>query len=85
MEYVSTVERVRLAQQWQEGNEQGIGQGVQQGESTLLCRLLTRRFGALPAALQQRIGQATPTQIEAWFDSAIDAPSLHEVFQDLSH
>lgn len=85
MEYVSTVERVRLAQQWQEGNEQGIGQGVQQGESTLLCRLLTRRFGALPAALQQRIGQATPAQIEAWFDSAIDAPSLHEVFQDLSH
>ncbi len=93
MEYVSTVERVRLEQKWQEGLaqgedrglERGIERGMQQGESTLLVRLLTRRFGVLPPTLQQRIGQATPTEIEAWFDRALDAVTLHEVFQDLPH
>lgn len=89
MEYVSSVERVRLEQKWEEGLAQGVDRGIerglQQGESTLLCRLLTRRFGALPAALQQQIGQALPAQIEAWFDRALDAQTLHEIFQDLPH
>ena len=73
MEYVSSIERVRLAQ-----NAQAIA-------FNLLSRLLTRRFGNLPATILDHIKSATQAQLEAWFDSAIDAKSIDEVFPDLAH
>jgi Domain of unknown function (DUF4351) len=81
MEYVSSIERVRSALNLQKGLEEG----AQATAFNLLSRLLTRRFGNLPAAILDHIKSATQAQLEAWFDSAIDAKSIDEVFPDLAH
>ena len=77
MEYVTSIERVRSAQNRQEGR--------QEGKVDSLSRLLTRRFGVLSGLAQERIKNASIAQIDEWFDCAIDAKSLDEVFQDFPH
>ena len=81
MEYVSSIERIKLEQKLHEG----IDLGVEQGEATMLSRLLTRRFGDLPQWAQEQVKNAAKAQIEAWFDRAIDADALDHVFQDMPH
>jgi len=46
----------------------------------ILQRLLAKRFGPLQASMIATIDAASITDIEAWFDKAIDASSLSEVF-----
>ena len=53
---------------------------MQQGEALALQKQLTKRFGAIPAEVAAQIGTASFAQIEAWFDLAIDAPTLSAVF-----
>jgi Domain of unknown function (DUF4351) len=61
----------------------GINQkGMQQGEALALQRLLGKRFGALPPAISTRIAAASVEEIESWFDHAIDARQLDDVFGD---
>jgi len=45
--------------------------------------LLTRRFGSLPPAVQQRLQGASADIIETWFDRALDATDLAGVLGDL--
>lgn len=65
----------------QEGLQKGRQEGQQEGEARLLLRLLTRRFGELPADTVTRIQRADLPQLEAWSDRVLDARSLAEVFQ----
>ena len=69
----------------QQGMQQGVQQGMQLGEALLLQRLLTRRFGELPAAQQAKLSAATPAQLETWGDRVLDAASLDQVFGDTQH
>ena len=57
---------------------------MQQGEALALQRLLCKRFGTLPAAISARIAAASVEEIESWFDQAIDARQLDDVFGDSS-
>jgi len=50
-----------------------------------LQRLLTKRFGAILPAITARIADATLEQIEAWFDLAIDAEKITDVFDSAPH
>ena len=43
-------------------------------------RLLTRRFGELPAALCEQIAVADLNTLERWSDLVLDARSLADVF-----
>lgn len=81
MEYISSIERVRSEQKFHEGEQKG----EQRGKTEMLIRLLALRFGNLPPAVQVKINAAPNTQIEAWFDRAVDAPTLDEVFQGIAH
>lgn len=93
MDYVSSIERIKLEQVReaclqegrQEGRQEGLLFGKQEGESSMLSRLLARRFGDLPQSVQTRVKNASKAQIELWFDRAIAALSLDEVFQDTAH
>lgn len=99
MEYVSSVERIRMEQallqeqKLQQGMQQGMlkgmqkgmEQGMQKGESAMLCRLLVKRFGELPLDVQQQIHHASQQQIEVWFDRAVSAVGLSDVFQEIAH
>ena len=70
----------RLEEWAHEYEAKGVQQGVQQGESLALRRLLCKRFGALSPATSARIAAASLGEIESWFDQAIDARQLDDVF-----
>ena len=53
----------------------------EEGRKATLTRLLTRRFAPVPDWAAQRMQQATPTQLDSWLDSILDAPTLEAVFQ----
>jgi hypothetical protein len=72
MPYVSSFEEFLL--------EKGEEKGIKQGESTLLSLLLETRFGAMPAAIQQRIATASTDQIQNWAKRVLEARSLDDVF-----
>jgi predicted transposase/invertase (TIGR01784 family) len=83
---VMLAERVKeWTRQWkqqglQEGIQEGIQQGFPKGESFLLKRLLTRRFGALPPWVEEKLDQAAREELERWGDRILDAESLEAVF-----
>jgi hypothetical protein len=77
MEYISSIERVRT--------EQKIHESEQKIKTEMLSRLLTLRFGTLPPTAQAKIKDAPNAQVEAWFDRAVAAPTLDEVFQAMAH
>lgn len=82
--------RVMLSQrmeQWAEGfiaqgEQVGLEKGMLKGEARLLARQLNRRFGGLPAWVEQRLNSATETQLATWSDAVLDAASLVEVFAE---
>jgi hypothetical protein len=52
MQYITSIERI--------GMRQGMQQGLQQGQAEMVLRVLSRRFGALPAGLAAAVrGAAT--------------------------
>ena len=63
-----------------EGRQEGRREGRQEEGALLLQRLLTRRFGSLPLAIQARIAAASIEEIDAWVDAFVDAPSLEAIF-----
>jgi flagellar biosynthesis/type III secretory pathway protein FliH len=89
MEYVSSIERIKLEQKLHEGiglgKLEGLHEGRQEGESEMLSRLLLRRFGELPQWVQERVKTASRSDIESWFDCAMEAKTLRDVFQNESH
>lgn len=68
------------AEGWVEGREKGL----EKGEQSLLQRMLMRRFGELPAPLQQLLSQANAAQIEQWADRFIEATTLEAIFGDFN-
>jgi len=42
---------------------------------------LSRRFGALPGWVDQRLEQANEVDLEYWTDRVLDAQALDDVFQ----
>jgi flagellar biosynthesis/type III secretory pathway protein FliH len=63
-----------------EGKQEGLQEGKQQGEMLALQRLLAKRFGVIPMETVALISQAPLEDIEKWFDCAIDAKQLSDVF-----
>ncbi|WP_366918257.1 DUF4351 domain-containing protein [Accumulibacter sp.] len=75
-----TVER--WTRQWKaEGRQEGRQEGRSEGESVRLQKRLERRFGLLPGWASERLGQATPDQLEAWGLELLDASRLEDVFR----
>ena len=60
--------------------EQGIQQGIEQGEAMLLQHLLKKRFGELPALYAQRIWDADAKALLDWSEKVLDAKTLEDVF-----
>ncbi len=71
----------------EQGLEQGLEQGIEQGEAKglagSLSQLLEHRFGQLPHPVRRRIAVAAPTELSAWFTTALGAECLAEVFPDV--
>ena len=65
----------------QAGRQEGKQEGRQEGEALALQKLLAKRFGVIPVEITVQIANASLEQIEQWFDTAIDASFLTEVFK----
>jgi len=65
-----------------EGEAKGKAEGEAKGKAESLERLLTRRFGPLPAWATQRIEAAPVAQLDAWLDGIFDAASVAELIGD---
>ncbi len=72
--YVTSFERL--------AREEGLEQGVQQGQRLLLSRLIAKRFGKLPKWAADRLDAATESQLEAWSNAMLSADSLAGIFAD---
>ncbi|WNC86242.1 Rpn family recombination-promoting nuclease/putative transposase [Thermosynechococcus sp. QKsg1] len=80
------LKRTRFYQEvYAEAREDGLQQGLQQGETLVVLRQLRRRFGELPAGLEERIRQLPVHQIEALAEALLDFTTLEEVFAWLEH
>ncbi len=79
--YFRAMREEAARQGMQQGIQQGMQQGARQGQQEMLARLLSRRFGALDAVTEERLRQATPTELGLWADRVLDATSLEEVFR----
>jgi hypothetical protein len=62
------------------GIQQGMQQGMQRGEALALQRLLSKRFGQIPAPVTEQISSASAQQIEHWLDQVLEASSLESLF-----
>ncbi len=65
----------------QEGRQECEIKGKQEGEALALQKLLAKRFGVIPVEITAQIANASLEQIEQWFDTAIDAHFLTDVFK----
>jgi len=73
-----------IVETWrQEAIQEGVKQGIEQGECAVLLRQLRQRFGnAVDAHVEQRIAMASIEQIDLWTMRILSAATLAEVFAD---
>lgn len=68
-----------------EGMQHGIQIGEQQGElrkaRQMLVLVLTKRFGEVDGMIRTQIEAADLTQLQVWFDRALEADNLQDVFR----
>ena len=62
--------------------QQGKQEGRQQGEATILLRLLQLKFGEVPEAARRRIEDADAQTLLAWSERVLTAGSLEQVISD---
>lgn len=71
----------RWIEKWTtEGHAKGQAIGEVSGKASVLRRMLTRRFGPLPADAEARIQAADSPTLDAWCDRILDARTIDEVF-----
>lgn len=60
--------------------DEGLERGRNDGESAVILRLLTLRFGELGPAIEARVGQATSEERARWAERILTAATLDDVF-----
>jgi predicted transposase YdaD len=71
-----------LKQGLEQGMKQGMQQGMQKGRREILRRLLEKRFGPLPNAIETRLSALSEAQLDEIALRLLDAGSLDELFSD---
>ncbi len=59
--------------------QDGVAQGVQQGELTVLRRQIEKRFGSIPASVQERLRQLSAQELEDLSVRLLDAKTIEEL------
>ncbi|WP_242470971.1 DUF4351 domain-containing protein [Thiocystis violacea] len=83
-------ERVKTwTEEWKQqgldqGRLQGRLEGRLEGEAKVVRRLLIRRFGALPAWVDQRLERASEVELDVWTERLLDGQTLEAVFNDMN-
>ncbi|UHD15443.1 DUF2887 domain-containing protein [Thiocapsa bogorovii] len=61
------------------GEAKGKAEGEAEGKASTLKRLLTRRFGAVPAWAERRIDAAAVAQLDSWLDGIFGAANVEDL------
>ena len=64
-----------------EARQQGMRQGRVEGERSVLERLLRQRFGLLSPEIDERLRQASASDLETWVVNVLEADTLDGVFE----
>ena len=64
---------------YQEIQQEALQQGQQQGEATLVLRLLTRRVGQLTPEMRSQIQQLRVAQLEELGEALLDFSSMQDL------
>lgn len=78
---MSTLERIHR-ERFEQGLAQGKAEGKAEGRAETILRMLGRRFGTLPRAIEQRVRAGTTADLDRWTDRLLDAATLPAVFVD---
>ena len=62
--------------------QEGIQQGIQQGEIQVVNKLLQLKFGQEAESHHARLAQLSPIELETLVEKVMKASSLEEVFAD---
>lgn len=82
MRYVTSVERFYIEKGVLQGRQEGRRQGLLEGESTLLKKLIQHRFGSLPEWVDDKLTAADETSLERWGKAVLTSPTLEAVFSE---
>ena len=63
-----------------EGLQEGINKGLQQGELTILRRMIAKRFGALPVRVDKKLTKLSPPELEDLSLRLFDAKTINDLF-----
>lgn len=67
------------------GLEQGRALGYATAKAEILMRMLRRRFGEVPEAIEKRVSAETVPDIDNWIDALVDGKPLDALFEDPTH
>jgi hypothetical protein len=56
-----------------------LARGRAEGKAELILRLLQRKFGVVPEAIQQRVLMAASDELDVWADRILTASQLDEL------
>ncbi len=79
--YIDLRENEVLGPPYVRGLEEGEQKGRKEGELSILRRLIQKRFGILPASVEERLAAKTPAELEELSVRLLDADSLDELFK----
>jgi predicted transposase YdaD len=65
----------------EKGRAAGLAEGFVDGRREALVKLLTRRFGPLPADTRRKLNAATIEKLDRWLDNVLDAPTLKDALK----
>jgi hypothetical protein len=63
----------------EEGREEGLQEGLVRGERSLLLRLLIRKLGAIPEAIQEQIARLSGDDLETLGDLLLEFDELQDL------
>jgi len=66
-----------------EGKAEGIAEGQAEGRAEMALRLLSLRFGALPEAAQNRVRDASASELDALAERLLSSGTLREALGKL--
>lgn len=69
-----------LAEGLAEGRAKGIAEGMAEGRRNALRKVLSKRFGALPATIASRIDTASGADLDLLLDRSMDVDTLARLF-----
>ncbi len=70
-----------LGREFKRGLAEGVQQGLQKGELTVLLRLIEKRFGPIPAWAAEKLATSTTAELEALSTRILDARSIEELLR----